>query len=113
MKTITRYIGDIKPFTILVRNASTKKAIDITGMTIMISVKVDEDDDDNEAMFYDAAVPHINETSGLARTANVTFNWTEGKYLMQVRIVDVSGQIVSSDKGYVVIEKSLFKEIPT
>lgn len=109
MKTITRYINDVKPFTIVVRDKVSRKPVDITGCVIKLSVKASASDLDANAKYFNANVPHIIETSGLARTPAVTFNWPEAQYLLQTKIIDAAGHELASEMAAIDLKQSLFK----
>lgn len=109
MKTIQRYINEVRPFRILFRTKLTGDPIEITLLTISIMVKKNIDDADGDAKYSNTNVPHIDEKGGIASTANVTFNWTEGQYFVQVKLLDSTGQIIQSAIGNLVLSKTEFK----
>lgn len=92
MTDINIYEGNDKAFILTITDADGV-AVDITGYTILFTVKSSIDDTDTEALISKEITSHTTPASGITRITidrADTLNVSPGKYPYDIQAIDIS-----------------------
>lgn len=115
METIKIKSGDTPTIKLTARD-SNKVAVDITGYTSAILKIAKNLNKANGSALYFVTVLAANFSDGgngihsFVITEDTTKGWSPGEYLYQVRLIDGSNTVISTDNGQLVVEQNLIDD---
>ena len=99
--TINIYIGDDKEYAVAFTDGDGV-AIDITGWTVILTIKDNEDDGDADALVQVKQTSHTNPTAGqttITIPRSTTIDLTAGSYYYDIQITNATGKVKTITKG--------------
>lgn len=99
--TLNLYTGDDKDYTLRFMDAAGT-AIDITGWTVMLTVKENETDSDDDALIQVTQTSHTNPTGGITSLSiprSTTESLTPGARYYDVQVLTDDNKVRTITKG--------------